>query len=58
MTYVPGNRYRELFTRHEANPILTYRDWSYAVNSVFNPGSTMVNGQLGAETPLYSDSRK
>jgi len=47
MTYVPGNRHRELFTKHEVNPILTYRGWSYAVNSVFNPGSTMVNGQLG-----------
>ena len=45
MTYAPGNRYRELFTRHEANPILTYRDWPYPVNSVFNPGATMVNGQ-------------
>jgi predicted GH43/DUF377 family glycosyl hydrolase len=45
MTYAPGNRYRELFTRHESNPILTYRDWPYPVNSVFNPGATMVNGQ-------------
>ena len=45
MTYAPDNRYRELFTRHEANPILTYRDWPYPVNSVFNPGATMVNGQ-------------
>ncbi|MGO9567229.1 MAG: glycosidase [Desulfomonilaceae bacterium] len=45
MTYAPDNRYRELFRRHEANPILTYRDWPYPVNSVFNPGATMVNGQ-------------
>jgi predicted GH43/DUF377 family glycosyl hydrolase len=45
MTYVPGNRYRELFKRHETNPVFTHRDWPYPVNSVFNPGSTMVNGQ-------------
>jgi predicted GH43/DUF377 family glycosyl hydrolase len=45
MTYAPGNPYRELFTRHESNPILTYSDWPYPVNSVFNPGATMVNGQ-------------
>jgi predicted GH43/DUF377 family glycosyl hydrolase len=35
----------ELFTRYEANPILTYRDWPYPVNSVFNPGATMVDGR-------------
>ena len=45
MTYVPGNRYRELFTKHEVNPILIYRDWPYPVNSVFNLSSTTVNGQ-------------
>ena len=45
MTYAPDNRFRELFKRHEANPILTCRDWPYPVNSVFNPGATMVNGQ-------------
>ncbi len=31
MAYVPGNRYRELFKRYEANPFLTYRDWPYPV---------------------------
>ena len=45
MRYAPDSRYRELFKRYEANPILTYRDWPYPVNSVFNPGATMVNGQ-------------
>jgi beta-1,2-mannobiose phosphorylase / 1,2-beta-oligomannan phosphorylase len=39
------NCIRELFTRHAANPILTYRDWPYPVNSVFNPGATVVDGQ-------------
>jgi len=36
-------RNSELFKRCEANPILTHRDWPYRVNSVFNPGATMVN---------------
>lgn len=29
-----------LFRRHLRNPILTARDWPYAVHSVFNPGAT------------------
>ena len=45
MRYAPHNCYRELFKRHEANPLLTYRDWPYPVNTVFNPGATMVNGR-------------
>jgi predicted GH43/DUF377 family glycosyl hydrolase len=45
MKYAPDNCYRELFKKYEANPILTYRDWPYPVNSVFNPAATMVNGQ-------------
>jgi beta-1,2-mannobiose phosphorylase / 1,2-beta-oligomannan phosphorylase len=40
----PDIRNRELFKRYEANPILTHRDWPYPVNSVFNPGATIVNG--------------
>jgi predicted GH43/DUF377 family glycosyl hydrolase len=36
-----SNRY-ELFTRHPENPILTAKDWPYAVNSVFNPGATLL----------------
>ena len=45
MRYAPDNCYRELFKRHEANPLLTYRDWPYPVNTVFNPAATMVNGR-------------
>jgi predicted GH43/DUF377 family glycosyl hydrolase len=45
MTYAQCSRHGELFTRYEANPILTCRDWPYAVNSVFNPGATMVNSR-------------
>ncbi|MBI4964077.1 MAG: glycosidase [Desulfomonile tiedjei] len=45
MRYATDNGYCELFRRYEANPILTYRDWPYQVNSVFNPGATMVNGR-------------
>jgi predicted GH43/DUF377 family glycosyl hydrolase len=28
----------ELFTRHDANPILTAAAWPYEINTVFNPG--------------------
>jgi predicted GH43/DUF377 family glycosyl hydrolase len=31
-----------LFHRHKLNPILTANDWPYPVNSVFNPGSTLL----------------
>jgi len=34
--------HRELLHRHERNPILTASDWPYAVNSVFNPGVTLL----------------
>lgn len=45
MTYAPDNCDRGLFKRHGLNPVLTYRDWPYQVNSVFNPGATMANGR-------------
>ena len=45
MRYAPDSYYSELFKRYEANPILTVLDWPYPINSVFNPGATMVNGQ-------------
>jgi predicted GH43/DUF377 family glycosyl hydrolase len=45
MRCAPDNCYRELFKRYESNPILTCLDWPYPVNSVFNPGAAMVNGQ-------------
>ncbi len=35
----------ELFKRHPGNPILTARDWPYPVNSVFNPGATLLDGK-------------
>ncbi len=34
-----ADSHRGLFRRHEANPILTARDWPYFVNSVFNAGA-------------------
>jgi predicted GH43/DUF377 family glycosyl hydrolase len=34
--------YPELFRRHKLNPILSAADWPYPVNSVFNPGATML----------------
>ncbi len=36
-------RYTELFCRHKLNPILTAADWPYPVNSVFNPGATLLS---------------
>jgi predicted GH43/DUF377 family glycosyl hydrolase len=35
---------RELFVRHEGNPILTAADWPYPVNAVFNPAAATVGG--------------
>jgi predicted GH43/DUF377 family glycosyl hydrolase len=35
----PNPHHENLFTRHEANPILTAADWSYPANTVFNPGA-------------------
>ena len=32
----------ELFRRHESNPILSVKDWPYSINSVFNPGATLL----------------
>lgn len=37
--------YSELFQRYEKNPILTVDDWPYPVNSVFNAGATLFNGE-------------
>ena len=37
------NQHLELFKRHESNPILTAADWPYPVNSVFNPGATLLH---------------
>jgi predicted GH43/DUF377 family glycosyl hydrolase len=37
-----SNRHPDLFRRHKLNPILTAADWPYPVNSVFNPGATLL----------------
>ncbi len=37
-----SNQPEELFHRHANNPILTAQDWSYPVNSVFNPGAILL----------------
>jgi len=34
--------YEQLFLRYPANPILRAADWPYWVNSVFNPGATLL----------------
>ncbi len=34
--------YPELLVRHPSNPILTAAHWPYPVNSVFNPGATLL----------------
>jgi predicted GH43/DUF377 family glycosyl hydrolase len=37
-----NNQHPELFRRHKSNPILTTADWPYRVNSVLNPGATLL----------------
>ena len=37
-----SNKHPELLRRHKLNPILTAADWPYPVNSVFNPGATLL----------------
>jgi predicted GH43/DUF377 family glycosyl hydrolase len=37
-----NNHFPELFRRSELNPILTAANWPYPVNSVFNPGATLL----------------
>ena len=37
-----NNHRKELFQRYELNPILTAAKWPYQVNSVFNPGATLL----------------
>jgi len=37
-----NNQHSELFHRHKHNPILTASDWPYRINSVFNPGATLL----------------
>src|SRR4029077_6062 len=35
-------QYETLFLRHPGNPLLTRKDWSYSMNSVFNAGATLL----------------
>jgi predicted GH43/DUF377 family glycosyl hydrolase len=37
-----SNSLPDLFLRHKNNPILCATDWPYPVNSVFNPGATIL----------------
>ncbi len=37
-----SHQHLELFHRHKLNPILTAADWPYPINSVFNPGATLL----------------
>ncbi|MBY0586876.1 glycosidase [bacterium] len=37
--------YRELFKRHQDNPILTAQHWPYPANTVFNAGACQFEGQ-------------
>jgi len=37
-----NNQHAELFLRHKRNPILSAADWPYPVNSIFNPGATLL----------------
>lgn len=36
-------QHTELFHRNKFNPILTAKNWPYPVNSVFNPGATLLH---------------
>lgn len=40
-----NNKKGELFTRFEGNPIITSDDWPYQINTVFNPGAALFNGE-------------
>ena len=36
---------KDLFIRHEKNPILTPDEWPYKINTVFNPAATTIDGE-------------
>ena len=38
-----NNHNTEIFFRHKLNPILTAANWPYPINSVFNPGATLLH---------------
>jgi len=37
-----SNRHPQILIRHKLNPILTAANWPYPINSVFNPGATLL----------------
>ncbi|MGB5107674.1 MAG: glycosidase [Candidatus Zixiibacteriota bacterium] len=37
-----SNTHHELLLRHKINPILSAANWPYPINSVFNPGATLL----------------
>lgn len=37
-----NRKYPELLVRNKLNPILTANNWPYPINSVFNPGATLL----------------
>ena len=39
MTVTWPKEHEVIFQRHPANPLLTARDWPYAVNTIFNAGA-------------------
>ncbi len=36
------DRFGDLIVRHDRNPILSAADWPYPINTVFNPGATLL----------------
>ncbi len=58
-----NNHFPELFIRNKSNPILTAADWPYPVNTVFNPGATLLRDgttlllcrvETGADFRIYA----
>jgi predicted GH43/DUF377 family glycosyl hydrolase len=45
MPLAPVHGGRELFERSAANPLLRAEQWPYPINTVFNPGAALVDGE-------------
>ncbi len=39
---IPKTNHDQILIRHPSNPILTAKDWPYQINTVFNPGATLL----------------